>query len=234
MAYSIINLMYPLYNTFTEFTCMTFDETSASSLFDTIAGTVDPAEKTKVEVMRENFQNVKIEAARVSLILNGFINRYEVGVIGESEIPKILDIIRSSLDFAKDVYEQLQYAKNKTVYDRYLRHAEIEKKLHDITMVRQAIEVYNSKLVDFSEIDQVLENYPYGAMIFDSALDNESIKNDIDIIYAKLTALLIKLKDGGVKWADTILNKISSEPQKADIPTTSSDETVTVNELDQN
>lgn len=234
MAYSIINLMYPLYNTFTEFTNMTFDETSASSLFDAIAGTADPTEKTKVDVMREKFQNVKIESARVSLILNGFINRYEVGVIGESEVPKILDIIRSSLDFAKDVYEQLPYAKNKTVYDRYLRHVEIEKKLHDITMVRQAIEVYNSKLVDFSEIDQVLENYPYGAMIFDSALDNDSIKNDIDIIYAKITALLIKLKDGGVKWADTILNKISSEPQKSDIPTVSNDESSVVNELDQN
>lgn len=234
MAYSIINLMYPLYNTFTVFTSMTFDETSASSLFDTIAGTTDPTEKPKVEVMREKFQNVKMESARVSLILNGFINRYEVGILSESEVPKILDIIRSSLDFVKDVYEQLPYANNKSVYDRYLRHVEIEKKLHDITMVRQAIEVYNSKLVDFSEIDHVSEKYPYGAMIFDSALDNDSIKNDVDIIYAKIIVLLIKLKDSGVKWADTILNKISSEPQKSDISATSNAEVSTVNELDQN
>ena len=79
----------------------------------------------------------------------------------------------------------------------------------------------------------MLSNYPYGAVIFDATIDNEPIKNDSDIIMAKLIALLIKLKDSGIKWAGTILDRVSNEPQenKAAIPKPEVPDRV--NELDQ-
>ena len=111
--------------------------------------------------------------------------------------------------------------------------SEITKNIENISMIRGAIEAYNSKLIDFSEIDTLLSNYPYGAVIFDATIDNEPIKNDSDIIMAKLIALLIKLKDSGIKWAGTILDRVSNEPQenKAAIPKPEVPDRV--NELDQ-
>ncbi len=234
MQNTLIELMRPMYHTFVDFTSMTFDETSASSLFDAIAGTGETTDTDTVETMRNRFQDIRMDAAREAIILDGFINRYENCVMSEKDTMKILGILQESIKFAERVYEQLQYAKNKSAYDRYNRHIEIAKTINHITMVRGAIEIYNSKLIDYAEIDQLLENYPNGIVLFDSSVDNESIKNDADIIMAKLTALLIKLKDGGVKWAETILNKISSEPQTPINLGTPDDSESSVNELDQN
>lgn len=231
MISNITDLMKPLYNTFSVFTNTIFDKTTVSvDNLETITG---DDESEKLKNVKNSYYEARTSAASMTLIIDGFINRYSYGVVSEADLSRILTVLGSMITFATEIYDKFQYTNDTTSYQRYKNHRHITKNIENISMVRGAIEAYNSKLIDFSEIDTLLSNYPYGAVIFDATIDNEPIKNDSDIIMAKLIALLIKLKDSGIKWAGTILDRVSNEPQenKAAIPKPEVPDRV--NELDQ-
>lgn len=229
MLSNITDIMKPLYHTFTTFTNTVFDTTTVPvENIDDVTG-----ENPKLKELQNTYYEIRMAAAGQSLILDGFINRYIYGGTSEEDLAKILKIILESIALATKVYNQFQYTDDKTTYQRYKNHQHIVKNIENISMIRASVEAYNSKLVDFSEIDNTLNKYQYGAVIFDAIIDNEPIKNDTDIIMAKLTALLIKLKDGGVKWAGYILNRITMEMQPNHAAEPKADKTEEINELDQ-
>lgn len=231
MISNITDLMKPLYNTFSVFTNTIFDKTTVSvDNLETITG---DEESEKLKNVKNSYYETRTSAASMALIIDGFINRYSYGIISEADLSRILTVLGSMITFATEMYDKFQYTNDTTSYQRYKNHRRITKNIENISMVRGAIEAYNSKLIDFSEIDKLISNYPYGAVIFDATIDNESIKNDSDIIMAKLIALLIKLKDSGIKWAGTILDKVSNEPQENKAAVPKPEVPDRVNELDQ-
>lgn len=232
MSSNIIDLMKPLYNTFTVFTNTVFDSNNVP--VDNLENLTDEEKFEKFKSIKNTYYEMRTNAASMALIIDGFMNRYAYGSIPEADLSRILTVLGSLINFANDLYKQFQYTNDTTLCQRYKNHLRITKNIEHISMVRAAIEVYNSRLIDFSEIDALLSNYEFGIILFDATIDNESIKNDSDIIMAKLTALLVKLKDGGTKWAGSILDKISIEPQENNAAVPKNETTETVNELDQN
>lgn len=231
MISNITDLMKPLYNTFSVFTNTIFDESTVS--VDNLENITGDDESEKLKSIKNSYYETRTSAASMALIIDGFMNRYSYGIVSEADLSRILTVLGSMITFAHEMNNKFQYTNDTTSYQRYKNHQHITKNIENISMVRGAIEAYNSKLIDFSEVDTLLSNYPYGAVIFDATIDNESIKNDSDIIMAKLIALLVKLKDGGTKWAGTILDRVSNEPQENKAAVSKPEISSGVNELDQ-